>query len=212
MIRNHPSCGGWIEAICGPMFSGKSEELIRRLRRAEIAGQAVMIAKPISDDRYDLSHVVSHSGHRIRAAGIEDPGALAPLAAEYDVLGIDEVQFFPGSVVEVCVALADRGVRVIAAGLDMDYRAEPFGPMPELLARADMVDKLQAVCVRCGGPATLSQRLIDGRPAPWDGETVMVGAHDAYEARCRGCYERGDAAAGVGGRGHPSPAPGPDGR
>ena len=110
MIRNHPSCGGWIEAICGPMFSGKSEELIRRLRRAEIAGQAVMIAKPISDDRYDLSHVVSHSGHRIRAAGIEDPGALAPLAAEYDVLGIDEVQFFPGSVVEVCVALADRGV------------------------------------------------------------------------------------------------------
>lgn len=198
MIRNHPSRGGWIEVICGPMFSGKSEELIRRLGRAEIAGQDVMIAKPNLDDRCDISHLVSHSGHRIRAVGVDDPAALERLADGYDVLGIDEVQFFPASLVDVCVRLADRGVRVIAAGLDMDYRAEPFGPVPELLARADMVDKLQAVCVCCGGPATLSQRLIDGRPAPFDGETVQVGAQDAYEARCRGCFERGGRPAGAG--------------
>ena len=142
MIRNHPSRGGWIEVICGPMFSGKSEELIRRLRRAEIAGQRVLIAKAQIDDRYDISHVVSHSGHRIRAVGVEDPASIERYADGCDVVGIDEIQFFDPSVVETCVRLADRGLRVIAAGLDTDFRAEPFGPMPELLARAEIVDKL----------------------------------------------------------------------
>ncbi len=193
MIRNQPSCGGWIEAVCGPMFSGKSEELIRRLRRAEIAGQAVMIAKPRLDDRYDIGHVVSHSGHRIRAVGVDDPAAIVRLAEGYEVVGIDEVQFFGDAVVDVLVALADGGMRVIAAGLDLDFRGEPFGPMPQLLARAELVDKLQAVCLRCGGPATRTQRLVDGVPAPFDGATIQVGALDAYEARCRGCFEPGDA-------------------
>lgn len=195
MIRNHPSCGGWIEVVCGPMFSGKSEELIRRLRRAEIAGQSVMIAKPHIDTRYDISHVVSHSGHRLRAVGVDRSDTLARLADGYRVVGIDEVQFFDEGIVDVCVDLADRGTRVIAAGLDLDYRGEPFGPMPQLLARADLVDKLQAVCTRCGGPATRSQRLIDGRPAPFDGATIQVGAQDSYEARCRGCFARGDEGA-----------------
>ncbi len=193
MIRNQPSCGGWIEAVCGPMFSGKSEELIRRLRRAEIAGQAVMIAKPRIDDRYDIGHVVSHSGHRIRAVGVDDPGAIVRMAAGCHVVGIDEVQFFGGEVVDALVALADGGMRVIAAGLDLDFRGEPFGPMPQLLARAELVDKLQAVCLCCGGPATRTQRLVDGVPAPFDGATIQVGALDAYEARCRGCFEQGDA-------------------
>lgn len=193
MIRNHPSRGGWIEAVCGPMFSGKSEELIRRLRRAEIAGQAVMIAKPRIDDRYDIAHVVSHSGHRLRAVGVDTPGALLRMAEGHDVVGIDEVQFFDETVIDVCVQLADRGLRVLAAGLDLDFRGEPFGPMPQLLARADLVDKLQAVCHRCGGPATRTQRLVDGAPAPFDGATIQVGAIDAYEARCRGCFEPGRA-------------------
>lgn len=192
MIRNHPSCGGWIEVVCGPMFSGKSEELIRRLRRAEIAGQRVLIAKAQIDDRYDISHVVSHSGHRIRAVGVEDPASIERLSEGCDVVGIDEIQFFDPSVVETCVALADRGLRVIAAGLDTDFRAEPFGPMPELLARAEIVDKLQAVCHRCGGAATRTQRLVNGLPAPFSGDTIQVGALDAYEARCRGCFEPGE--------------------
>jgi len=192
MIRNHPSCGGWIEVVCGPMFSGKSEELIRRLRRAEIAGQRVLIAKAQIDDRYDISHVVSHSGHRIRAVGVADPASIERYAEGCDVVGIDEVQFFDPGVVDTCVRLADTGLRVIAAGLDTDFRAEPFGPMPELLARAEIVDKLQAVCHRCGGAATRTQRLVDGRPAPFSGDTIQIGALDAYEARCRNCFEPGE--------------------
>ena len=191
MIRNHPARGGWIEVVCGPMFSGKSEELIRRLRRAEIAGQRVLIVKPQIDDRYDIAHVVSHSGSRMRAIGVADSADIPTFAAGCDVVGVDEVQFFDPRVVEVCVALADGGLRVIAAGLDTDFRAEPFGPMPGLLARAEMVDKLQAVCHRCGGPATRTQRLVNGVPAPFSGDTIQVGALDAYEARCRGCFEPG---------------------
>ncbi|MFN8108372.1 MAG: thymidine kinase [Thermoleophilia bacterium] len=197
MIRNHPTRGGWIEVICGPMFSGKSEELIRRLRRAEIAGQRVLIAKPHIDDRYDISHVVSHSGASIRAVGVQHPEAIERYLEGHDVVGIDEVQFFDPCVVEVCVRLADRGLRVLAAGLDTDFRAEPFGPMPELLARAEIVDKLQAVCHRCGGAATRTQRLVDGMPAPFSGDTIQVGALDAYEARCRGCFEPGLDVAGA---------------
>lgn len=195
MIRNHPSQGGWLEVVCGPMFSGKSEELIRRLRRAEIAGLRVVMVKPQIDDRFDTQHVVSHSGARMKALGVDSSATVRQLAAGAQVLGVDEVQFLDLGVVGVCIDLADSGMRVIAAGLDSDFRGEPFGPMPELLARADIVDKLQAVCHRCGGAATRTQRLVDGKPAPVDGKTVQVGARDAYEARCRGCHEVGNVIA-----------------
>jgi thymidine kinase len=173
------------------MFSGKSEELIRRLRRAEIANQRVLIVKPGIDDRFDISHVVSHSGIQMRAVGVGGPDDIPRFAEGYEVIGIDEIQFFHSRIVDVCVELAERGVRVVAAGLDMDFRAEPFGPMPELLARAELVDKLHAVCHRCGGAASRTQRLVDGEPAPFSGETIQVGARDAYEARCRECYQPG---------------------
>jgi thymidine kinase len=189
VIRNVPERGGWLEVVCGPMFSGKSEELIRRLRRAEIAGQRVLIVKPRIDDRYDVSHVVSHAGAKMRAVAADTPADVLRLSAGYDVIGIDEVQFFDESIVEVARTLVQRGVRVVAAGLDTDFRHEPFGAMPTLLAQAELVDKLQAVCHRCGGTATRTQRLLDGEPAPFSGETIVVGALDSYEARCAACYE-----------------------
>jgi thymidine kinase len=173
------------------MFSGKSEEMIRRLRRAEIAGQRVVIFKPVIDDRFDLTDVVSHAGLRMRAVPVRGVTELAARAQGHDVVGIDEVQFFDASVVAAALALAEGGARVVAAGLDQDFRRLPFGPMPELLAHAELVDKLQAVCHRCGGPATTTQRLVDGRPAPFAGETVVVGAAEQYEARCRDCHEPG---------------------
>ena len=196
MIRIPPQRGGWLEVICGPMFSGKSEEMIRRLRRAEIAGQRAVIFKPAIDDRFDAADVVSHAGIRMRAVPVASVPDLVSRSSGFDVVGIDEVQFFEGSVVAAALDLAERGVRVIAAGLDQDFRRLPFGPMPELLSHAEFVDKLQAVCHRCGGTATTTQRLVDGRPAPYSGETVLVGAAEQYEARCRGCHEGGvDAAA-----------------
>ena len=195
MIRIPPQRGGWLEVICGPMFSGKSEEMIRRLRRAEIAGQRVVIFKPVIDDRYDAADVVSHAGARMRAVPVTSPGEVATRANGFDVVGMDEIQFFDEGIVEVALELAERGVRVVAAGLDQDFRRLPFGPMPELLSHAEFVDKLQAVCHRCGGPATTTQRLVDGRPAPYSGETVVVGAAEQYEARCRGCHEAGVDAA-----------------
>lgn len=173
------------------MFSGKSEEMIRRLRRAEIAGQRVVIFKPRIDDRYDATDVVSHAGARMRAVAVESVPELAARAAGYDVVGIDEVQFFDESIVAAALDLADRGLRVIVSGLDQDFRRLPFGVMPELLAHAEFVDKLQAVCHRCGGTATTTQRLVDGRPAPYSGDTVVVGAAEQYEARCRDCHEAG---------------------
>jgi thymidine kinase len=191
VIRNVPVTGGWVEVICGPMFSGKSEELIRRLRRAEIAGQRVLIVKPRLDDRYDVSHVVSHAGARMRAVAAEHSSDVLRLADAYDAVGIDEVQFFDEAIVEAAIALAAAGKRVVAAGLDRDFRADPFGPMPLLLCHAEFVDKLQSVCHRCGGPATMTQRLVDGEPASFDGETIVIGALDSYEARCRGCYRPG---------------------
>lgn len=198
MIRIPPQRGGWLEVICGPMFSGKSEEMIRRLRRAEIAGQRVVIFKPRIDDRYDASDVVSHAGARMRAIPVSSVAELVSRAHGYDVVGIDEVQFFEPAVVSAALALADGGARVVAAGLDQDFRRLPFGPVPALLAHAELVDKLQAVCHRCGGAATTTQRLIDGRPAPYSGETVLVGAAETYEARCRDCHEPGaDALASV---------------
>jgi thymidine kinase len=173
------------------MFSGKSEELIRRLRRAEIAGQRVAIFKPAIDDRYAAADVVSHAGARMRAVPISCVRELRWRAHGFEVVGIDEVQFFDSSIVDAALELADAGARVIAAGLDQDFRRLPFGPIPDLLAHAELVDKLQAVCHRCGGAATSTQRLVDGRPAPFSGETVVVGAAEQYEARCRSCHEPG---------------------
>ncbi len=195
MIRIPPQRGGWLEVICGPMFSGKSEEMIRRLRRAEIAGQRVVIFKPRIDDRYDATDVVSHAGARMRAVPVSSVAEIAAGAEGHEGVGIDEAQFLGDGIVEAALELADRGVRVVVAGLDQDFRRLPFGPMPELLSHAEFVDKLQAVCHRCGGPATTTQRLVDGQPAPYSGETVVVGAAEQYEARCRGCHEAGVGAA-----------------
>jgi thymidine kinase len=188
VIRLFPERGGWLEVVCGPMFSGKSEELIRRLRRAEIAGQRALIVKPRIDDRFDIGHVVSHAGAKMRAVAVSRPDEIPGLADGYDVIGIDEVQFFAAEIVLVIDVLVERGTRVVAAGLDQDFRGLPFGSLPELLCRAELVDKLQAVCHRCGGPATMTQRLVDGHPAPVDDETIVVGALDSYEARCRACH------------------------
>ena len=189
VIRLFPERGGWLEVVCGPMFSGKSEELIRRLRRAEIAGQRALIVKPRIDDRYDIGHVVSHAGAKMRAVAVARPDEIRGLVDGYDVVGVDEVQFFPPEIVGVIESLVDRGMRVVVSGLDQDFRGLPFGSMPELLCRAELVDKLQAVCHRCGGPATMTQRLVDGKAAPADGATIVVGALEQYEARCRNCHE-----------------------
>jgi thymidine kinase len=150
VIRLFPQHGGWLEVVCGPMFSGKSEELIRRLRRAEIAGQRALIVKPQIDNRYDIGHVVSHAGAKMRAVAVSRPEDIPGLADGYDAVGIDEVQFFDPEIVLVIDILVARGVRVVAAGLDQDFRGLPFGAMPELLCRAEILDKLQAVCHRCG--------------------------------------------------------------
>jgi thymidine kinase len=194
VIRLLPERGGWLEVVCGPMFSGKSEELIRRLRRAEIAGQRALVVKPRIDDRYDIGHVVSHAGAKMRAVAVSRPEEIPGIAEGYDVIGIDEVQFFPATIVAAIERLVERGTRVVAAGLDQDFRGLPFGSLPELLCRAELVDKLQAVCHRCGGPATMTQRLVDGAPAAADGATIVVGALEQYEARCRACHELAEPA------------------
>ncbi len=191
VIRVPPQRGGWLEVVCGPMFSGKSEEMIRRLRRAEIAGQRVILFKPRIDDRFDQADVVSHAGVRMSAVPVDGYAEVVARSRGQEVVGVDEVQFFEHEIVRAVLALADRGVRVVVAGLDQDFRRLPFGPMPELLARAEFVDKLQAVCHRCGGPATTTQRLVDGSPAPYSGDTIVVGAEEQYEARCRDCHEAG---------------------
>jgi thymidine kinase len=183
----HPR--GRIELICGSMFSGKTEEMIRRLRRAVIARQQVQAFKPAIDARYHAEKVTSHNGLHFEA----QPVALAvdileAVDPQTDVVAIDEVQFFDGGIVEVCEKLAERGKRVICAGLDLDFRGLPFGPLPELLARAEDVDKLHAICVVCGEEACRTQRLIEGRPAAFDDPVVLVGAAEVYEARCRQCH------------------------
>jgi thymidine kinase len=187
----HERGGGSIELICGSMFSGKTEELLRRIRRAEIARKRVQIFKPEIDERYGLQRVASHNGVA-REDVIVVPNAqaiLAHLQAETAVVAIDEVQFFDWSIADICTKLADAGYRVIAAGLDQDFRGEPFGPMPLLMALAERVDKLQAICVTCGSPASRTQRLIDGRPARHDDPIILVGGSESYEARCRQCHE-----------------------
>ncbi len=181
--------GGWIEIISGPMYCGKSEELIRRIRRVKIAKQNVGVFKPIIDNRYSKSDVVSHSGDSIQAIPVDHPEDILKRSLENDVVAIDEVQFFSKEIIQVVEDLANQGKRVILAGLDRDFRGEPFGSMPELLARAEYVDKLHAICVICGNPATRTQRLIDGKAASYDGPIVMVGASEVYEARCRKCHK-----------------------
>ncbi len=189
-MNHHRYDGGWIEIICGSMFSGKTEELIRRVNRAIIARQKVQVFKPSVDTRYAYQRVTSHSGAQFEALPVATAAdILARLEPDTEVIAIDEIQFFDWSIAEVCNALADRGLRVIAAGLDMDFRGEPFGPMPVLMAQAERVDKLQAICQVCGAPASRTQRLIDGRPASYDDPVILVGASEVYEARCRVCHQ-----------------------
>jgi thymidine kinase len=175
---------GWIEVVCGPMFSGKSEELIRRLRRAEIARQRVQIFKPAIDQRYSDSHIVSHSELKIRSSSVKNAAELeASLDLRTEVIGIDEAQFLGNELVDLVVRLADMGKRIIIAGLDTDYLGRPFHPIPELLAIADEITKTLAICMQCGNPAKHTQRLVMSR------ELIVVGAGGMYEARCRRCFE-----------------------
>ena len=186
----HRYDGGWIELVCGSMFSGKTEELIRRLVRADIAKQKVQVFKPEIDKRYSANKVSSHSGSRHKAAVVKSVEEMAAMIEDdTNVIGIDEVQFFDPDVVYVCETLADQGKRVICAGLDTDFRGVPFGPMPDLMARAEEVNKLHAICVVCGEDASRTQRLINGRPAAFDDPVVLVGAAEVYEARCRQHHE-----------------------
>jgi thymidine kinase len=178
---------GWIEVICGSMFSGKSEELIRRLRRAIIARQRVQVFKPAIDQRFSEAEIVSHSEMRLPSTAVASAAELLErLDAETEVVGVDEAQFFDPGLVGACERMADQGKRVIVAGLDKDYRGAPFEPMPSLMAIAEDVTKTLAVCMRCGSPANNTQRLVESE------ERVVVGAQGLYEARCRRCYEPPD--------------------
>lgn len=182
--------GGWIEVVAGVMFSGKSEELMRRVRRATIARKRVQVFKSHLDDRYaGLLAISSHDRRTIEAVPVDSSAQImSRLDPTAHVIAIDEAQFLDAGIVQVATTLADRGRRVILAGTDTDFRGEPFGAMPQLMAIAEVVDKLHAICVMCGSPASRNQRLIEGRPAPYDSPTIMVGAADSYEARCRACH------------------------
>ncbi len=177
---------GWIEVICGSMFSGKTEELIRRLRRAKIAGQRVEIFKPEIDNRYDETKVMSHDSNFVLSTPIGHSRGILNAPEEVSVVGIDEAQFFDSELPEHCQALALRGIRVIVAGLDMDFRGRPFGPVPHLLAVAEYITKVHAICQHCGNLATHSYRLVTSD------STVMLGEKDLYEPRCRTCYHMGN--------------------
>jgi thymidine kinase len=186
-----PIRSGWIEVIAGVMFSGKSEELIRRVRRAIIAKKKVQVFKSHMDDRYsNVFSIASHDGRSVDAVPVDSSLQIAeqidPLV---DVVAIDEAQFLDAGVVDLATSLAGRGIRVILAGTDTDFRGEPFGAMPQLMAVAEVVDKLHAICVMCGGPASRNQRLLGGKPARYDSPTIMVGGRESYEARCRHCHE-----------------------
>ena len=178
-----PLNSGWIEAICGSMFSGKTEELMRRLRRAQIAKMNITIFKPHLDSRYSDDHIVSHNQLKMKSHIVKSTDAILELAEDADVIGIDEGQFFDNSILDVCKTLAGLGKRVIVAGLDTDFRGLPFGPMPQLMCEADYLDKLRAICVKCGNPASYTQRTSS------DAEQVVIGELDKYEARCRNCFQ-----------------------
>ena len=188
--ENHKK-SGCIEVVCGSMFSGKTEELIRRLKRAQFANQVIAIFKPAVDNRYSDVEVVSHDFHKITSTPIKDPAEMLKIAADVQVVGIDEAQFFDASLVDVCQQLANRGVRVIAAGLDTDYLGKPFGPMPQLMAVAEDVQKVHAICVKCGALATFSHRLSKSQ------DLVLLGEKDVYEPLCRECYNRARAEEGA---------------
>ena len=178
---------GRLEVICGSMFCGKTEELIRRVRRAIIAKQHIQVFKPAIDNRFGLESVTSHDRQTIKAQAVENAqGIINNLLPNTTVIAIDEVQFFDDAIIDVVEMLAnDKGIRVIVAGLDLDFRAEPFGPIPQLMCVAEEVMKLHAICVECGEPASRSQRLVDGQPARYDDDVIKVGAEETYEARCR---------------------------
>jgi thymidine kinase len=184
MFLENVSNRGFIEVVCGSMFSGKTEELIRRLKRAKIANQRVEIFKPCMDTRYSEEYVVSHDDHSIHSTPIESSGSILLLAQDVEVVGIDEVQFFDNGIIEVCSTLANNGVRVIVAGLDMDYLGKPFGPMPALLSIAEYVTKVHAVCVKCGNLAQHSHRISGGE------KLVELGELNAYEPLCRKCFNK----------------------
>lgn len=176
---------GWIEVICGSMFSGKTEELLRRLKRAKIAHLRVEIFKPKIDTRYHESKIVSHDNNHIISKSIDLAENILQYANDIDVIGIDEAQFFDDQLLIVCNTLAAKGIRVIVAGLDMDFQGNPFGPMPALMAHAEFVTKVNAICVQCGNPAVFSYRLADSK------ETVLLGQKQEYEPRCRACFNEG---------------------
>jgi thymidine kinase len=181
---------GWIEVICGVMFSGKSEELIRRVRRAIIAKKKIQVFKSHLDERYaGIYQVSSHDGRTVNAEPVDTTEQIARLLLPgTQVVAIDEAQFLDAGIVDLVTSLANRGLRVIVAGTDTDFRGEPFGSMPQLLTVAEVVDKLHAICVVCGNPASRNQRLIAGKPARYDSPTIMVGSMESYEARCRACH------------------------
>lgn len=174
---------GWIEVICGSMFSGKTEELIRRVRRAHIARQKVELFKPAIDTRYSNNEIVSHDDQKLPSRVVKDANEMIPLSLEAQVVAIDEAQFYKKNLVKVCKTLANMGKRVIVAGLDTDYRGEPFSPIPDLLAIAEYITKTHAICVVCGNPANFTQRTTKSK------DQVLIGTSDIYEARCRNCYE-----------------------
>lgn len=182
----HGQRSGWVEVICGCMFSGKTEELIRRLKRAKIAEMGVQVFKPLVDTRYDEASIVSHDTTSVLATPVDNSARLLKINEETRVVGIDEAQFFDAGITEVCEELALRGIRVVVAGLDMDYRGKPFGAMPNLLAIAEYVTKVHAICVHCGNLATHSYRLAQGD------EVVLLGEKEQYEPRCRSCYHMGN--------------------
>ena len=187
----HGTRPGWIEVISGVMFAGKSEELIRRVRRAVIARRQVQVFKSHLDARYaGLYSVTTHDGLTVEAEPVDNSEQIARgWRRGTEVVAVDEAQFLDAGIVVVANDLADRGVRVVLAGTDVDFRGLPFGPMPLLMCAAEVVDKLHAICVVCGGPASRNQRLVDGKPAPWESPTIMVGGRESYEARCRHCHK-----------------------
>tara|TARA_B110000263_G_scaffold129122_1_gene112256 strand:+ start:179 stop:730 length:552 start_codon:yes stop_codon:yes gene_type:complete len=178
-----PKNSGWIEVICGPMFSGKTEELIRRLIRCQIAKQVVTIFKPSLDDRYSEDYIVSHNKRKIKSISIKNIQDINKYSKDSNVVGIDEAQFFDNAIIDICKNLAKKGKRIVIAGLEKDYQAVPFGPMPQLLVDAEYVTKVNAICMQCGNPANFSQRITDEK------KQVVIGEIDKYEARCRKCFQ-----------------------
>lgn len=180
---------GWIEVICGCMFAGKSEELIRRINTLEYARKNIIVFKPLIDDRYSEDEIASHKGNKIKCYSIsKSKDILKFIEDDTDVVAIDEVQFFDEDIIPICEMLADEQIRVMVAGLDKDFKGKPFYIMSELLARAEFVTKLSAICVKCGAPATITQRLVNNKPASYKDPIILIGASESYEARCRHCH------------------------